>query len=1023
MLSLYKSSAGSGKTFTLVKEYLKLCLPKPDKFRNIVAITFTNAASAEMKERIISKLEGLAEGKEDGLKKILIEEGITPEQINNARIVLENILHNYSQFTVSTIDSFFHKMLRAFSKELDLPLDFELFLESDKALDYSVDNFIYRSHFNPEIHKILVEYIKEKIAAGKTWVIRDDLYKIANELLKESTFLMEEVNLEKIQHFISELRQLIRDFEDKMERIGQEAVEGMANLGLGLEDFKYGKSGPANYFNNIRKVRKSYEPGKRFVSALANEDEWLNKKSTTYRQAEEALQTFMLDLANQAFNLYETQFPAYITAKEILKCIYTFAVYEEMNNILLEYKAKNGVVLISDFNKILSKHLLKEQISFIYSKIGARYEHFLLDEFQDTSSLQWENLKPLLENALAQGAHCLIVGDSKQAIYRWRGGKIELIETQVSEQDFPQHCSKVTLSRNFRSKTEVVNFNNHFFKSIKQLFPEEFHEKELLDQIFEDAYQDPAANNKEGGYVEVAFFRKESNSKKEFTKAAFQKMLQTIEKAKQDGYSLRDISVLIRNNNDAANVANFLFENQVEFISRDSLFLDNSPAVSLLLSLLYYLNDTRNELAKTQLTFLYLQYFSKQEENPIPFREILEDFTKKEDGLYHKFLPADFTDKIYYLNTLPLYELVEELIHIFKLNNEPDAYLQRFQDVVLEYTLKNKSTVRGLLEWWEKDKYSVVMPADTNAVQIMTIHKSKGLEFPVVIIPFANWDFKSRGQQDIMWVQPQDEPFNEFSRLPVLISKNLENSVFSNEFMQEESLVAIDNLNLLYVALTRAKDRLYIFTTLEKLNKDSFSSISPVINQILKPADIITENVIELKYGELSQLPTKKLLSIDPANEENELMKEYPVYNWRKRIRLPDNSDKQREAVLLKKLFLTSNNLESFEANTEIFFPENAELKEKLKQLIAQAPFCIFFKEDAQKKYAAELILPGNKAYRVEKTVNHQNKVYNLKIHTGKLAENEKELLNLYAQNQAGLVKKEVRSFLLNTSTLALEEI
>lgn len=1020
MLSLYKSSAGSGKTFTLVKEYLKLCLPKPDKFRNIVAITFTNAASAEMKERIISKLEGLAEGKEEDLKKLLSEEGLTPEQIGNARVVLENILHNYSHFTVSTIDSFFHKILRAFSKELDLPLDFELFLDNDKALDYSVDNFIYRSHFNPEIHKILVEYIKEKIAAGKTWVIRDDLYKIANELLKESTFLMEEVNLEKIQLFISELRKLIRDFEDKMEKTGQEALEGMTNHGLGLEDFKYGKGGPANYFNNIRKVRKNYEPGKRFVSALENEDEWLKKSSATYRQAEEALQTFLLDFAKQALHLYETQYPAYITAKEILKCIYTFSVYEEMNQILIEYKAKNGVVLISDFNKILAKHLLKEQISFIYSKIGARYEHFLLDEFQDTSSLQWENLKPLLDNALAQGAHCLIVGDSKQAIYRWRGGKIELIETQVSEQDFPQHCTKVSLSRNFRSKTEVVNFNNKFFKSIKNLFPDEFHEKALLDQIFEDAYQDPAAKDKEGGYVEVAFFRKENNRKKEFTDAALARMLQTILQAKMDGYRLRDISVLIRNNNDAANVANFLFENRVEFISRDSLFLDNSPAVRLLLSLLYYLNDTRNDLAKTQLTFLFLQYFTKKEENPIPFREILEDFTKKDDGLFHKLLPEEFTAKIYYLNTLPLYELVEELIRIFKLNAEPDAYLQRYQDVVLEYTLKQKSTLRGFLEWWEKDKYSVVMPADTDAIQIMTIHKSKGLEFPVVIIPFASWDFKNRSQQDIMWVQPQIEPFNTFSRLPVLISKNLENSAFSNEYLQEESLVAIDNLNLLYVALTRAKDRLYIFTTLEKTDKESLSNIAPVINQVLKPADDVTQDIIEIKYGELQKVNQRQSITTSNATDENEIMQEYPVFNWRGRIRLQENSKNLREAILLKKLLIISNDLKDLKKNSELLIAGNPELIENIEQLTAKPPLSVFYSEEAEKKYAAELILPGNKAFRPDKIVNLDNKIYILKIHNGKLSENEKELLNLYAKNQAEFSGKEIKTYLLDTSTLII---
>jgi ATP-dependent helicase/nuclease subunit A len=871
MLSIYKSSAGSGKTFTLVKEYLKLCLPNPEKFRSIVAITFTNAASAEMKERIIDKLQGLANGGEDDLRGILLKEGITEAQLNNSGKVLGNILYNYSRFNISTIDSFFHKILRGFGKELGLPLDFEIFLETDEALDYAVDTFIQRSHTNRNIHNILLEYIREKISNGSSWIIRADLYRIAKELLEDATFLMATPELEQIQEFIKTLRSIISEFENTLDAIGKNAIQAMEYNGLEIADFKYGKTGPANYFNKIQKPAKEYEPGKRFLSALDDNSQWLN--SAANRQAEETMNVTLIPLGEKAFRIYRAGHSQYISAKEILRNIYTFSVYEEIHKTLLEYKEKNEVVLISDFNRILSEHLIKEQISFIYSKIGVRYEHFLIDEFQDTSRLQWMNLRPLIENALSQNANCLIVGDSKQGIYRWRGGDVELIEKQVPEVDFAAYSQKISLNSNYRSRTEVVEFNNRFFTDVLRQFPNDFYERGMLDRIFSDVVQIPAAKNKEGGYVEITYIQKEGQARENFLLPAMEKLLETINSVLLGGHSLKDIAILVRDKRQAEEAARLLLANDINFISPDSLSLENVPSIRLLFSTLNYISDTRNNLAKTELLFTYLQYFNSENGDGFSASEVLMDFSNAESSLFNKLLPEEFTGHIFELAIKPLYELSEELIRIFGLQKEPDAYIQRFLEVTLEYSRKYKLSIRAFLDWWKENKYSIIMPDDIDAIRIMTIHKSKGLEFSVVIIPFADWNFRS-STPDIMWIEPEEEPFNKFEKLPVNASTRLLSSTFSETYKREEAMITIDNLNLLYVAFTRAKDKLYITTEKQKNDKEEINCISQLIFKVLKP-DVNSPRTT-LAFGKFE--PVIK-------SEEGKLttsinLKNYPVLRW-----------------------------------------------------------------------------------------------------------------------------------------------
>ncbi|RYD83220.1 MAG: hypothetical protein EOP53_01460 [Sphingobacteriales bacterium] len=979
-LKLYKSSAGSGKTFTLVKEYLKICLPQPEKFRRVVAITFTNAAASEMKERIVSKLEQLAMHEDLPYEQMLLSEGLTQVHINNAAKLLEEILYNYTDFHISTIDSFFHKILRAFSKELNLPMNFDIFLDTQEALDYAVDNFLYRSHMHADVHRVLVAYVRERIEQGSSWNVRSNLSRMAQELVKDNSILQGQTDLAEIAAFIDELRALIAQFENGMDTLGRKALQQIDEYGLCVDDFKYKGSGPAGYFQNILKNRKKYQPGVRFTRGITESAEWLNAKAPNARQCEEAIETFLMPIAAEVFQLYTDDYPKYISAREILRNIYTFAVYDELNKLLAEYRTQNDVILVSDFTKILAKHIINEDISFIYSKIGARFDHFLIDEFQDTSALQWLGLRPLVENAVAQGSNCLLVGDSKQAIYRWRGGEVELIEKQISERDFPEQVSRLTLAQNFRSKTEVIHFNNHFFKSIKALFAKDIYEYKLLGQIFEDVEQQVGSKKAEGGYVEVQFFAKEGRGKESYNAKARQYLLDSITSCLQSGYSLKDISVLVRDKKDANEVARTLFKENIAFITQDSLSVDHSPAVRLLFSLLYFLNDPRNDLAKTQITFLYLTYFEKPE-TEVTFSELLNDFTRHDDGLYARILPFDFTKNIFELSLLPLYELVEELVRVFHLNREPDAYLQRFQDVVLEYALTKNQSIKGFLDWWQAGRYSVVLPEDQDAVQIMTIHKSKGLEFPVVIMPFCNWDFSSSRNTNILWVEPEEAPFNRFSRLPINHSKNLAESTFANDFEREEALISIDNLNLLYVAFTRAQECLLISSHIHTTASEGIKNISQLLAKVLLPGEKLTPERT-LQFGEATHHHTDIILHNSAEYLE---LPEYPVYAWRTEIDLEklyndDSKNASTHDILL-------SNLPS-EANLFTYIEGAENALGKIANLL------LYQKNDAS--IGKTLLIPGYGNFKPQKAFSSGGEIYLL--HAVNDVDSEQDVLAAYSQ-------------------------
>ncbi|RLD50077.1 MAG: hypothetical protein DRJ05_20100, partial [Bacteroidetes bacterium] len=489
--SVYKSSAGSGKTYTLVREYLKIILLSPRNFRSVLAITFTNKAANEMKQRILSSLQDISdfENKSDTiavrfmLPELIRETGLDEKQIAlNAKKSLQLILHNYSDFGVSTIDSFVHKIIKTFAHDMHLPLNFEVDMDTDELITKVVDILISNVGTDKVLTDVLVNFTRYKTEGDKSWHIERDLAEISKEILTDDGQVhiekLRELTLSDFSEIRKKLESSIRSFEKKIIDLAKKASELINGQGLDAKAFYQGARGIYNYFENLANGKMDKLEPNNYVKKTIDEDKWVSgKASLSDISSIDSIKAELEIVFQQLGLLLEKEYPVYMVRNEVLKNLYPLALLNEIEKVLEEYKEDNEIVHISEFNKRIAEIVLKEPVPFIYERMGERYKHFMLDEFQDTSVLQWLNLLPLLENSLASDNFNMLVGDGKQAIYRWRGGEVEQFSRlpkiinkdndpllNEREQSLERSYKPEFLSSNFRSKAEIVQFNNDFFR-------------------------------------------------------------------------------------------------------------------------------------------------------------------------------------------------------------------------------------------------------------------------------------------------------------------------------------------------------------------------------------------------------------------------------------------------------------------------------------------------------------------------------------------------------------------------------
>ena len=823
--SIYDASAGSGKTYALVKEYLKIILvaPKNDAYRNILAITFTNKAVHEMKSRIVGNLSEFAKDEpsqkaQDLMQDLAIETELSIIQIKTkSQQIIKHIIHNYAAFDISTIDKFTHKVIRAFAHDLGLPMTFEVTLDTENLLIEAVDAIIAQAGEDETLTKLLIDFTMEKTDDDKSW-------DISREILETGRLVLNENNRNEITHFqdktITEFVEIKKKLAETCKVLEKENT-GFAESALQLIE-KNGidtKSFSGGYFP---KHLQSIQEGK------------FNPKNKTYHESEDIkinktakdsalIENIIPELLQILGTIYKN-FEKRDFYKAFLKNIMPLSLLNTVSNELAKIQEEQNVLSISEFNAIIHREIQNQPAPFIYERLGERYRHFFIDEFQDTSEMQWQNLIPLIDNATSseidgEKGTLMIVGDPKQSIYRWRGGKAEqFIELSKDHNPF-NNPEKVLehLDKNYRSYSQIIEFNNDFF----QLLSNEFEHEDYKDLYQNHSHQ--KTNAKTGGYVNISFIPKieESEDDEEAldkTELYLLATLNTIQKVQNQGFELKDIVILTRKRSHGIAVANYLTEQGIPLLSSETLMIQNATEVRFIIHLLKYLKNSSDLEAKAH----FLHYVADNIQDKLPVHDfIAQGMQEKKEVEFENWLTNfDISLSFQDIRKKSLYESVELIVSKFLNSQNGNAYIQYFLDIVLERDVRNQAGISDFLNYWDKnaEKFSIPSPEGKNAVRIMTIHKSKGLEFPVVIMPFADEDY-SRSPKNKLWI---DTEVDDFGLPKVLVdnSKAVEGfgEAAKSVYVQKSQEELLDNVNVLYVALTRAEEQLYVISD---MNLDS----------------------------------------------------------------------------------------------------------------------------------------------------------------------------------------------------------
>ncbi|MFD1292990.1 UvrD-helicase domain-containing protein [Lutibacter holmesii] len=854
---IYNASAGSGKTFTLVKEYLKILLASNNqyKFQQILAVTFTNKAAGEMKTRVIENLQDFSNEEEsNSMLPIICKETSLPKQtiFNRSKTVLSAILQNYSAFNITTIDSFTHKLIRTFAYDLDLPLNSEVEMDTESLLNEAVDIVISKIGENKELTGVLVNYAIQKLDDDKSWDISLDLKNFAKLILNESDAVhlksLHEISMDEFKSLKEELQKENKKIAETFKSIGEQGLEIINNTGVTHKDFYYSLI-PKHFEQLVADAKKAkfFDQGKLKVR-IEEEMFYSKSKSDAVKSAIDAVIPTLVNLYNQSEVLFQQK-----TLNDLfLNSLIPLAVLSHINKALQDLKQENNILLNAEFNQLISDTIKDEPAPFIYERIGEKFRYYFIDEMQDTSILQWQNLIPLVENAISSAdefgekGKLLLVGDAKQSIYRWRGGKAEqfigLSAKNENTNPFYVEEEIKNLATNYRSFSEVITFNNQFFTHISQF---------LGNEKFRNLYAEGNSqllNSNEGGYVELSFLEDE----KEADERALmfpRKVFEIIDNL-DPKFQKNEVCVLVRTKKQGVEVANYLTEKGIEIISSETLLLKNSPKVTFIINLLNVIQNPTNKEFKVQLLYYLYDYLEIQ----IDKHQFLNEFVHLENQLFFEGL-KQFQTFFNYNEFVksPFYESIEYCIRSFQLVKTSDANIQFFLDVVFEYQQKKQVSIGGFLEYWDlkKDKLSIVASEAKNAVRIMTIHKAKGLEFPVVIYPY-DIDIYNQINPKV-WYTFNNQTSNLKSLL-VSYGKKLnyigEQGVALFDERKEE--LELDNYNILYVALTRAVEQLYVVTKLKiskKTNEEDLKFTSGLFINYLKGLNLWSNEKLTYSFG------------------------------------------------------------------------------------------------------------------------------------------------------------------------------
>ena len=828
-LTVYKASAGSGKTFTLATEYIRLLVENPQSYRNILAVTFTNKATEEMKMRILSQLYGIWKElpeSDNYLANIQEKTGLEPRIIRErAGMALNNLTHNYNYFRVETIDTFFQSVLRNMARELDLTTNLRIGLNDYQVEELAVDQLIEDLTTTDVMLQWILKYIMENISDDKSWNVISQIKKFGQNIFKDyykdvSTTLDQKMSEEGFfDNYTTHLRELRKAAEEHMKEIGESFFDTLESEGLTIDDLSNKQRGIASFFNKIRKG--DFDPSivnTTVANHLDNPEKWCAKNHPKREQIIQLAESSLGNILRYAVDAREQQWKIFQSANLTLRHLNQLRLLSSIERKVRELNETENRFLLSDTQQLLHSLIDGSDSPFIFEKIGTQLEHVMIDEFQDTSTIQWQNFKVLLTETMShENGSNLIVGDVKQSIYRWRSGDWRLLNG--IEQQFNQMLMEIkSLSTNYRSTRRVITFNNIFFRHAAEIEYQALGElncaeREQLQKAYADVEQKVPDNRPDKGSITITLLPNE-----DYQQAVLQNIVDSVQELIEKGVEQKEIAILVRINNQIPLIAQYFLEHLpgVNVVSDEAFRLDASSAVCLMIQALQLLIHPDDILTKASIVKTWLCTIQGRELNDNEYMIAGNNL----DG----YLPEAYIAHFDELSTLPLYELAEKIYSIFELHRieGQGAYLCAFYDQLADFVNQNTTDIQSFLNEWNESLYKKTIQSDeANGIRLISIHKSKGLEFDHVIIPFCDWTLEKQ-TDNIIWCQPQEAPFSDLPIVPIDYSQNkLIGTIYEQDYLHEHLQNTVDNLNLLYVAFTRAAKSLNVIGKRDAKNSRS----------------------------------------------------------------------------------------------------------------------------------------------------------------------------------------------------------
>jgi len=1025
-LKILQASAGSGKTFSLTAHYLTLLLSGETKYREILAVTFTNKATEEMKSRIMEVLKGFATGEEavKDYRELVLKahpdlDAATLKE--KSERIYKRILHDYSRFSVSTIDGFVQKVIRGFAFELGLDSGYALEMNFDKVKNDLADRLDQQLDTNPNLLKWIIDLALDRISNNISWNYRTELTDLAGEIFKEryqpfdqamQTLGQENDLNELFGSYGKETKTQISAFESMVSQLSEKAMELFESSGHNPDHLK-GKS--RSPLNNLKKIAAGDLDKVDSLTKLIDEpEEWFKPGSDT--SLYESLNPIIRELNTS----YADQLPEYILAQAFNKNLYYLRLMQEMAVLLKAYREESGNLLISDAQNLL-KGITGEDDdnpAFIWEKTGNRYRHFLFDEFQDTSANQWGNFKPLLKNAMAEASgqliDHLIVGDVKQSIYRWRNGDWNILHQQAKKDIGSTYVLDSNLEENYRSTENIITFNNMLFKALPILMQQNINETvngqaanlpltqwwaaqgfdQIMTSVYAEVAQKVTPRTPLGGAIDFNVLKTDPNgtalNKTTFKTEALRKMVETLNRLLviEKRYHPGDACVLVRSNAEAVAVVDALMENNISVISGEALLIENNISIKILIDTLKIMAGLSENTAlyKANCISLYAQLHGKTASPAHLF-----DLKKKNLEDLAELLPENLCSQWRSWMQQPLPELLEKLIAAYGLNETSQAshlpYLFAIRDLAGNIGRQGEKGITSFLKYWEEEGSRKTLPSSesTDAVQVITIHKSKGLAFKVVMIPFCNWDINGK-INTIFWVPAADTPYHQLQRIPLKYNSSLGQSSVAISYYEELLYNNMDALNMLYVATTRTKEYLYI-TSLGK-KADSISTIGDLLIRIFEDQlsetgqFLVDEEVVKKITDHHTEVTRPELINLVTYPTSNRLSAVFNSNLKRRELDMLGNNSAGREGSILHEVLARAEDIEQLDFVLSQLLNEGFFREEELKNLKMQAINVLqhqelqdLLKNSRQSISEKSIIDRSGKSYRPDKVLFTEKEV------------------------------------------------